>query len=105
MFHLFFPQTQGYSLALSCLNQRDYSKGIQHALQYVNARPGDVRVHELLGQLYEGKKDWKKAIESYKLAMQLDPQKTKLGLKGREPLSLYSFTYLRTAAEARRVCL
>lgn len=67
---------------MSCLNRRDYSKGIQYALQHSSIRPRDVRVHELLAQLYEGKKDWKKAIESYKMAIQMDPQKSKLGLKG-----------------------
>ncbi|KAJ8030386.1 E3 SUMO-protein ligase RanBP2 [Holothuria leucospilota] len=74
-------EAQGYALALNCLKKKEFSKGIHHALQYAGFRPRDVRIHELLGELYEGEREWKKAIESYKVALQADPQKSKLGLK------------------------
>ncbi len=70
-----FPNEPYYLLSL--INQYIYSNQNDEAIGYleeaIGRKPNDAQLHDVLGRIYENKKDIPKAVESFEKALSIDP--------------------------------
>ncbi|XP_038051028.1 E3 SUMO-protein ligase RanBP2-like isoform X2 [Patiria miniata] len=74
-------QLKGFHIASLYTQAKEYRTALHHVQDYLAVKPNDVRAHRLLGENYEALGDVKKAIQSYRRALELNEMQKDLVLK------------------------
>ncbi|XP_033107364.1 RANBP2-like and GRIP domain-containing protein 5/6 [Anneissia japonica] len=74
-------QLRGFQFATFYWEAREYVLGIKWAQSYLAVKHNDNRAHKVLGNLYEGVKDYGKAIDCYKKSLELNDTQRELILR------------------------
>lgn len=76
-------QTRAYSIARLYFEVGDYGSCQKYVEQYLTLKSNNAAAHKLLGQAFQKQGQKEKAIEQYKISLDIDPTQTSTILDGK----------------------
>ena len=80
---MFQRQLRGYTIALQYYNVNEFESARMYLSGFLAIKPKNPDAHRLLGQIYEGLKEFSKALQAYKTAYEIADTQKGLVLKSK----------------------